>query len=144
MIQHLHILQNYYSKSSYHLSLYKFPKYFFLMMRLCKICFIIDCAVSYILMTYLFYIWKSVPLYPYHPSCPFHLLWDPHPLWQPPIYFLYLWVFKIFCSFVWFVLLIAHLSESVQCFVFFQLFSFSIIPLRSTYVVANGKISFFF
>ena len=51
----------------------------------------------------------------------------------------------LFCLFMYFVLQITRISEIIWYFSFFVwLISLSIIPSRSTHVVANGKISFFF
>ena len=108
----------------------------------------------------LFCYWKFIPLNP----CNLFPL-NPHfsPLWQPPIYSLFLWVcfcfvmvvfvrfvfcvfifllFVFFC-FVMFVFQISHINE-VMVFVFLWVISFSIIVFMDIHIITKGKISLFF
>ena len=69
---------------------------------------------------------------------PFTCLTHPFPLWQPPIWSLYLWVCFV-C-----ILRIPHIGEIIlHLFVFVWLISFSLMPSKSIHIVTNGKISFF-
>ena len=82
------------------------------------------------------------PLYPFHPSP----IPTPSPLVTTTLFSVstYLVLFDLVCSFILFVLHIPHMSEIIWYLSFsIWLISLSIIPSRSIYAVANGKISSF-
>ena len=91
--------------------------------------------------THLFCNWKFVPL-----NLPLYFTHfpTPSPLWQPPVWSLYLWIGFCFAPFVHLDCFLGFTYKwNHMIFVFLWFISLSIIPSRSIYVVTNGKISFF-
>ena len=96
-------------------------------------------AAHYIPMTYLFYNCHLYLLIPF--TCFAHSLIPL--LWQPLVCSLYqfcYFFFPVFCFFRCYIWVKTHTILSFSVW----LISLCIIPSRSIYIVANGKISFFF